>query len=101
MNSNDNSWQFFDPPNFACITTRKIMEGEHYIDLVSHDEDDGCWQFLSSQVKSFNSADAMIVGLGELVSLDGTIVQLADLPLGWQATRMGQTGNWSQFPSSD
>jgi hypothetical protein len=93
-NVTENEWRFSDPPNLVSITTRKIVDGEHYIGFVSHDEDDGCWQFLSSQNEHFDPADAMLVGLSTIVSIDSSVNELADLPLGWSASRNGKSGAW-------
>ncbi|MGC1469461.1 MAG: hypothetical protein WA793_08765 [Sphingorhabdus sp.] len=90
----ESEWKFSDPPNMASFTTKKIFDGEHYIDYVSHDEDDGCWQFLSSHTESYEVSNAFLVGLAEVVSIDGSLVELADLPLGWSASRSGKNQPW-------
>jgi hypothetical protein len=90
----EKQWLFSDPPDLASITTQQIVDGEHYIDYVSHDEDDGCWQFLSSQAEHFDPADAMLVGLKTIVSIDNSVNELADLPLGWSASRSNKNGAW-------
>jgi hypothetical protein len=38
--------------------------------------------------------DAAVVGLGTMVRHDRTILELADLPLGWVATRKGPGEGW-------
>lgn len=57
-------WKFVDPPNVATFTTRKVLEG-HPILLVTHDFDDGAWQFLCGTTN--DDADGRVVGLGEIV----------------------------------
>ena len=42
----DEGWPFDDSPNVAVITTRQVTEDNAPILLVSHDEEDGGWQFL-------------------------------------------------------
>jgi len=42
--------------------------------------------------------DAWIVGLGEVLNLDDTIAELADLPLGWMAWRATLTSPWQRKP---
>ena len=37
---------FKDKPNIACITCSHILDENKPILYVSHDYDDGCWQFL-------------------------------------------------------
>ena len=75
------------------------MNGTAPILYVSHDEDDGAWQMLSD-----NGADvsaAMIVGLEQLVRLDETLVELANLPLGWSAWRESKTSPWIRQAKSE
>ena len=38
-------WLFADTPTTAFITTRQVLEGATIL-LVTHDADDGAWQFL-------------------------------------------------------
>ncbi len=75
-------WAFEDGPNTATITTVKVLERRAPILLVTHDEDDGGWQFLCGTTN--DDADARIVGLGTIVKWDPSVNELADLPLGWR-----------------
>ena len=90
----DGQWAFDDPPNVATITTRKIINGEHFIDYVAHDGDDGGWQFLSHGGGGFSLDDALVVGLSTVVSTDASLNELADLPVGWCAVRKGIGDQW-------
>ncbi|RWM17261.1 hypothetical protein [Mesorhizobium sp.] len=86
-------WPFDDPPNVAVFTTRQVMRGEHIIDYVVHDDDDGAWQFLNRAV-DFKMANAMLVGLSEMVKRDNSLRELWDLPYGWHAWREGKGQPW-------
>ena len=57
------SFPFDDQQNTACIVCCHILEG-HPILYVSHDEDDGMWQFLCGS--NHNIEDASIVSLFEV-----------------------------------
>lgn len=85
-------WAFDDPENVAVITTQKIMDRESPILYVSHDEDDGMWQFLDGGEVS--EKDARILGLKEIIDIDPSLVQLADLPFGWVAWRETKDNQW-------
>jgi hypothetical protein len=85
------SWTFSDPENVAVITTKSILQGAGVL-YVSHDEEDGAWQFLDGQ--SVSEADAAVVSLREIVEMDNSLMQLADLPLGWIAWRENKTQPW-------
>jgi len=78
-------WPFADAPNTATITTIHVLDGRLPICLVTHDSDDGMWQFLCGT--SNDPADGRVVGLHRILELDPHLVELADLPLGWRAWR--------------
>ncbi len=88
-----NEWPFADPKNVAVFTTKQVMRLGQPILHVSHDEDDGAWQFHTG-VEQLSENDAMIVALSEIVEHDQSISELADLPCGWFADRdaVGNSG---------
>ena len=90
------NWPFADPPNVATFTVRQIIDREHPILMVCHDDDDGSWQFLTGN--AIDMADAMLVGLQEMVRRDPSLSQLADLPLGWKAWRNNSNETWQRAP---
>src|SRR3954451_22416303 len=89
-------WPFADPPNLASITVRQVVHGGQPILLVVHDADEGDWQFLAGD--RFHVADGLLVSLGSLVRRDPSLVELADLPLGWQAWRQTPNSPWQRGP---
>jgi hypothetical protein len=97
MTQQDN-WPFMDPPNVAVITTREIVEGRSWIAHVSHDMDDGAWQFIGVNGPG-SEEEARVVSLSAMIRLDPTITELADLPLGWRAWRETETGRWNRKPA--
>ena len=90
------SWPFSEPPDLAVITVAQVLREGVSILYVTHDEDDGGWQFLSSE--SFDPTDAMVVGLREMVEHDPSVSMLADLPPGWCAKRTDGESKWERFP---
>ena len=89
-------WQFTDPENVAVITLRQIVREGRPILHVTHDRDDGGWQFLGAG--DANPNDAMVVALREIVRLDPSVQQLADLPPGWRAWRTTPQETWQRSP---
>ena len=90
-------WPFFDDsPNVAVITTRGIIDGGDWIALVSLDEEDGDWQFIGSE--GAREDQAMVVALRSIFERDASIAELADLPLGWQASREAPDRPWHRSP---
>ncbi len=92
-----NDWAFADAKNVAVITVRQIVREGNPILRVSHDRDDGCWQFLEWDTPK--EEDAMVVALGEIVALDPSVTELAELPLGWRAFRRGVGELWVCEPN--
>ncbi|TSE10595.1 hypothetical protein C1D09_014700 [Mesorhizobium intechi] len=86
-------WKFKDPKNLAVISTRKIFSGGGWIAYASHDADDESWQFYGDEAE-IDHDDLILVGLFEVVELDETVAQLADLPLGWHARRDTKNSPW-------
>jgi hypothetical protein len=78
------SWPFDQPHNCAVFTTRQVLDREEPILHVTHDSDDHGWQFHGSEARA---EDAKIIALEEAVELDPSVLQLADLPIGWHAWR--------------
>jgi hypothetical protein len=64
---------------------RQVVQGGEPILLIAQDADDGGWQFLTGG--AFAVTDGMVVSLESVVRLDSSLAELADLPIGWQATR--------------
>lgn len=85
-------WKFNDPENVAVIINRKILDEGGWIAYVTHDADDGGWQFYNHEAPL--EEDAAVVSLREVVELDRTIMELADLPVGWHAWREIPSAQW-------
>jgi hypothetical protein len=70
------------------------LEGSEPILLVSHDADDHGWQFIGSS--EVTMADAKLIALAEIVKIDSTILEVADLLPGWVAIRTTVGGDWTR-----
>ena len=70
-------WVFEDCHNVAVVTLRSIISRASPILRVSHDGD-GCWQFLS--LGAPEEEEAVVVSLADIVSIDPTVRELAELP---------------------
>lgn len=92
-------WPFEDPEDVSSITVRQVVEEGAWIYIVSRDPEDGCWQFLSSDQPEED--DAMVVALGEVVDLDPSLKELADLPPGWCAWRESPDQPWQRMPQEE
>lgn len=85
--------KFNDAPNVMVITTKRIIHKTANVTIVFHDEDDGMWQFLDGIDNDEDSA--AIISLQEMVTIDNSIEEIADLPLGWVAWRHDTQSVWN------
>src|SRR5450432_2879285 len=86
--------KFIEASNTAVFTTKFVTTDNKDITYVTHDKDDSAWQFFSSD-KIDNLEDvAKIVGLGQIIKIDSTILELADMPVGHSAYRKLKGDKW-------
>ena len=89
----DEKFSFYDNPNTAVITCSHIINKEYPILYVSHDPDDGMWQFLCG--KAHETDEAKLVSLKSVFDLDNSVGILKDMPCGYYAERKAQDDEWS------
>lgn len=94
---NETEWEFDDEPNTAVIANRKIISDGQWIAYVSHDSDDGIWQFHTSQTELLREENATVVSLQNIIMIDHSIAYLADLPRGWCAWRNSVNDPWEKY----
>ncbi|MBX3388173.1 MAG: hypothetical protein KF691_01815 [Phycisphaeraceae bacterium] len=85
-------WPFEDPRNVATISLRRIVFSGRPVLYVEHDDEDGTWVMLDDE--PMTEKDACVVALEEMVVRDPTLIELADLPCGWEARRDFVGGPW-------
>ena len=85
-------YTFYDDPDTAAIICCHITENKSPILYVSHDEDDGMWQFLCG--KEHEIDEARLVSLQWVFDLDNSISSLKDMPCGCYAERITQNDDW-------
>lgn len=90
-------WPFDQPRNAAAITTRQVLGGMEPVLLVSHDAEDSDWQFIGRT--DGETTNGRVVSMEEIVQLDPTLLEVADLPPGWLATRNGIGERWTRRPN--
>lgn len=90
------NWPFDQPSNCASITLRSIIAHGVPILHVMHDAEDHGWQFLDG--KAVESENVAVVSLGAIVRLDPSVLEIADMPAGWSATRESKSSPWRRVP---
>ena len=88
------NWKFQDPPHTRVFLSQTVHDGIEPVTYVSHDAEDGAWQFLG---------ESMADGGGPVISCfhhpidgDSGLAELADLPLGWCAERSKVGQPWDR-----
>ena len=87
----NNNFPFNDTPNTACFTCCHVLEEHKPILYVCHDED-GYWQFLCGC--NHNEDDARIVSLADILEIDESMADLAELDYGEYAEAEDETSDW-------
>jgi len=83
---------FRDSPNTAVITCAHVLEEDNPIMYITHDEDDGMWQFLCGGLHT--EEDARVVSLYEMFACDRSVAEVANMPLGFVAERSEPDTAW-------
>ena len=86
-------YKFKEAKNTACISCKHIVDDNDPILYVSHDADDGGWQFLCGR-DSHLEEDAKVIGLEEITVIDPQINYIADMPLGVLGERENPKEKW-------
>lgn len=89
---------FKNAPNTAWIVCQHVMDGKNPITFISHDKEDGMWQFLCSEDHILE--DVRLISLAEAFQIDESINQVADLPRGFVMERTEAKGRWKVYSSS-
>jgi len=89
-----NFWPFKDSPDVVVFTSRDVIDLGEWIHHVSHDLDDGAWQFHSINGSPDDPSDARVVSLKNIVDMDHSLLEIADLPVGWIASRKAKDASW-------
>jgi hypothetical protein len=91
------NWPFPDAQDSKALTLVQILTASRPVLVVTHDADDGTWQFLDGG-NDLKGADARLAPLRVLLNLDPTLAEVADLPLGWVAWRGTVGAAWQRGP---
>jgi len=88
------SKKFNDSLDKAVFTTIHVVKERSPIVWISH-ELDGDWQFMGNEPIDDFTKVAMVVGLGEIIKLDKSVLKVADLPMGYCAIRKSKSDKWN------
>src|SRR5205823_5950392 len=94
--TNDASMSFDDPLDTMVFTTRRVAELKYPVLVVSHDAEDGAWQFLCGTTN--DPKDGVTVSLASMLERHPELEELSDLARGWIAWRETERSTWVRAP---
>ncbi len=80
-------------PHTASIACCHVLSGGPIL-FVSHDLDDGGWQFLCDATTEHHPREACVVGLSHLIEQDPSLNALAAMPVNHHAVRSSPQAAW-------
>ena len=87
-------WPFDQAPNVAAVTTRHVIEQRLPILCVTHYSDDHSWGFVCGTTDV--AEDGRVISMSEVLHIDPTLREIADLPPGWTARREMVGSKWQR-----
>ena len=92
------NWKFTEDPHARVFLSETVHSGTEPVTYVSHDAEDGTWQFLGDSMS--DGGGPVISCFHHPIDCDPTLAELADLPLGWYAERRGVGEPWTRTKHS-
>ena len=89
-------WKFPNSPHSTAYLSQTVQAGIEPVVYVSHDADDGAWQFLGDSMSE--GGGPVISCLHHPIDNDPSLKELHDLPLGWVAERDKPGDPWKRYP---
>ncbi len=97
MTTTNKNWPFLDSRDVAVFSSKRIVNDGDWVYYVTHDHEDGAWQFHPYSGLTPES-EAAVVSLEEMIKLDDSLKLLSDLPCGWHAWRKTFDSEWERAP---
>lgn len=88
------NWKFPDDPHTRVFLSETVHNGTEPVTYVSHDTEDGAWQFLGDSMS--DGGGPVISCLHHPIDNDPSLSELADLQLGWCAERNRVGEPWTR-----
>lgn len=96
MDTIDHNALLAEPETTPVITSRGVVRDGRPILFADRRIEDGRWILLEAD--TIDAGDQTTATLDELLRLDPSIGELADLPPGWQAHRRSSDEPWIRYP---
>jgi len=90
-------YKFNDPKNTACFVCNHVFNKERPILYVTHEAEDGLWQFLCGDNDHSHDDDYKVIALEQVTAIDESVNDLYEMPYGVGALRDGKLSGWQPF----
>ncbi len=95
----DSEWKFDQAKNVEAVTSVHVTKQNKPILFVSHYSDDHSWAFLSGDPVTVE--ESQIVSMQEIIDIDPTVVEIANLEPGWSAERESIGKEWLKYKDNE
>jgi hypothetical protein len=94
-------WKFPDSPHTGVFLSKTVHDGTEEVTYVSHDPEDGAWQFLGDSMEE--GGGPVLSCFHHSIDKDPSLKELFDLPIGWSAERAQPGAPWirKQLPPAE
>jgi hypothetical protein len=89
--------KFKENLNTVVFTSKYVAVQNSPIVYVAHHED-GTWEFWGDQI--IDESEIMLVALEQIIKIDTSILELADLPIEFSAQRKSKESEWILLPKN-
>lgn len=90
-------WRFDQARDVAAVTSAAVLAGAPILLVVHYSDED--WGFFDGA--PLDTANGRVIGMGEAVSLDPSLNEVADLPPGHVARRSTPGAPWIREPDAE
>lgn len=89
-------FKFREPESSSCIACKHVVSKKKPVLYVTHDKENGVWQFLCGDTEHANDT-LHIISLKQVCKVDPTVNELYEVPIGFGAERKTVKDEWVTF----
>jgi hypothetical protein len=81
----------------VALTSKYVIQHNSPIVFIAHHED-GIWEFWGKEI--IDESEIIVVSLRQIIQIDPTILEVADLPVEFNAIRESKESPWAVVPKN-
>ena len=89
--------KFNESLSTAVLTSKYVMKHASPIVCIAHNND-GVWEFWGKEL--IDEAEIMVVSLGQIINIDPSVLDVADMPVEFNAIRDSKENAWNIIPKN-